>query len=40
MSSKLYGYAGKLLRINLTDGSVKVEPPSREVIRGFIGGST
>jgi aldehyde:ferredoxin oxidoreductase len=38
MSSKLYGYAGKLLRINLTDGSVKVEPLSREMIRGFIGG--
>ena len=38
MLSKLYGYAGKLLRVNLTDGDFKVEPLSKEMIRGFIGG--
>ncbi|MFB0919085.1 MAG: aldehyde ferredoxin oxidoreductase family protein [Clostridiaceae bacterium] len=32
------GYQGKLLRINLTDGSIKVEELNREYAKAFIGG--
>lgn len=32
------GYMGKLLRVNLTSGSVKVETPKQEVLRNFLGG--
>jgi len=36
--SKLYGYAGKVLRINLTDEEHRVEPLSVREARGYLGG--
>ena len=35
----LGGYAGKVLRVNLTDKSFKEEPLSEAVAQDFIGGS-
>ena len=34
----LYGYAGKILRVNLTTGNIKAEPLSEEMARDYIGG--
>lgn len=36
--SKLYGYAGKVLRINLSDEDYQVEPLSVREARGYLGG--
>lgn len=36
--SKYYGYAGKVLRVNLDDGSYKIEPLDMEEARFYIGG--
>jgi aldehyde:ferredoxin oxidoreductase len=33
----LYGYAGQILRVNLTDGVVTKEPTPEAVIRGYLG---
>jgi len=38
MSSRLYGYAGKILRIDLTKGKVHEEPLSRKMARAYLGG--
>jgi aldehyde:ferredoxin oxidoreductase len=35
----LHGYAGKILHVDLTSGSVEVESPSEEFYRQYIGGS-
>ena len=32
------GYSGKILRVNLTDGTFKEEEPSEDLIRKFVGG--
>ncbi len=37
-TKRLYGYAGKVLRVNLTNGEVKTEEIKEEVLRKFIGG--
>ncbi|MEM2336711.1 MAG: aldehyde ferredoxin oxidoreductase N-terminal domain-containing protein, partial [Candidatus Bathyarchaeia archaeon] len=34
----LGGYMGKILRVNLTTKSLKVEPTSEEVARKYLGG--
>ncbi|HCX04245.1 MAG TPA: aldehyde ferredoxin oxidoreductase, partial [Clostridiales bacterium] len=34
----MYGYNGKYLRVNLTDGSIKVEELNEELAKKFIGG--
>ncbi|MDJ0923990.1 MAG: aldehyde ferredoxin oxidoreductase family protein [Acidimicrobiia bacterium] len=34
-----YGYAGKILRVDLTSGSLEVEKPSDDVYRTYMGGS-
>ncbi len=36
--NKLYGYAGKILRINLSTSEVKVEPLRKEIVKGYLGG--
>ncbi len=36
--SKYYGYAGKVLRINLSDGSYKTEPLDMEEAKLYVGG--
>ncbi len=36
--SRLYGYAGKVLRINLSSYDVKVEETRKELVRGYLGG--
>ncbi|MGD9289033.1 MAG: aldehyde ferredoxin oxidoreductase N-terminal domain-containing protein, partial [Desulfobacterales bacterium] len=36
--SGLFGYAGKLLRVNLTDEKIVVEEISHEILRKFMGG--
>jgi len=38
MSDKLYGYAGKVLRINLSIQEIKKESISKEFIYGYLGG--
>lgn len=38
MRTVLYGYAGKMLRINLTSGAVTTEPLDPEMARDYIGG--
>ncbi|NLY11321.1 MAG: aldehyde ferredoxin oxidoreductase family protein [Firmicutes bacterium] len=38
MAEKLYGYAGKLLRVSLTDGQVKEESLNTEDLRKYLGG--
>ena len=38
VDGQLYGYAGKLLRINLSGGKVSVEKTVPEVLRNFLGG--
>jgi len=38
VDGQLYGYAGKLLRINLSEGKVSVEKTVPEVLRNFLGG--
>ncbi len=35
----LYGYAGKILHANLTEGTLEVEEPSEEFYRTYMGGS-
>ena len=37
-SSYPYGYAGKLLRIDLTEGKISTEEPQPEMLRKFLGG--
>lgn len=37
-SNLLYGYTGKLLRVNLSQGSISVEQISPETLRKFLGG--
>ncbi|RLI09756.1 hypothetical protein DRO33_06375, partial [Candidatus Bathyarchaeota archaeon] len=32
------GYAGRILRVDLSTGSVKIEPLSEEVAKKYIGG--
>lgn len=34
----LYGYAGKILRVNLTTGNIAAEPLAEEMARDYIGG--
>ncbi len=34
----LYGYGGHVLRLNLSDRSVKIEPLSEELVRDYVGG--
>lgn len=36
--SKLYGYAGKILRINLSRKEVRFEDLKKELVKGYIGG--
>jgi aldehyde:ferredoxin oxidoreductase len=36
---KLFGYIGKVLRINLTTGSIKVEPLDEQMCERYLGGS-
>ena len=36
--SKMYAYAGKILRVNLTTGEIKTEPLSEELAKQYIGG--
>jgi aldehyde:ferredoxin oxidoreductase len=38
MSKKMGGYAGRLLRIDLTKGKIKEKELDREVSRKYIGG--
>ncbi|RLF22133.1 MAG: aldehyde:ferredoxin oxidoreductase [Thermoprotei archaeon] len=38
MSDRIYGYAGRVLRINLSTEKVKEEPLSKELIYGYLGG--
>ncbi|MCD6508800.1 MAG: aldehyde ferredoxin oxidoreductase family protein [Thermoprotei archaeon] len=38
MLSELYGYAGRILRVDLSKRSVKIEELDRKLIRGFLGG--
>lgn len=38
MLSKLYGYAGKILRINLTKFEIKIENVDKELARNYLGG--
>jgi len=38
MSDKLYGYAGKVLRINLSTQEIKKESISKEFVYGYLGG--
>lgn len=35
---KYFGYAGKILRINLTKGKFKVQPTEKDLILNFLGG--
>lgn len=37
--SELYGYRGRILRIDLTKGYVKSEPVDESILRKFVGGS-
>ena len=39
MSSPTYGYAGKMLRVNLTTGEISEEKISQETLQKFVGGS-
>ena len=34
-----YGYAGRILHVNLTDGSLEVEQPDEQFYRTYMGGS-
>jgi len=36
--SKLYGYTGRLLRVDLSDGKVSIEEIETEVLRKFLNG--
>ncbi len=38
MNSSRYGYAGKLLRIDLTEGKISTEETEPEILRKFLGG--
>ncbi len=38
MSEKLYCYTGKVLRVNLTNRSFKIEPTRRDFVEKYIGG--
>ena len=38
VDGQLYGYTGKLLRVDLTKGEVNVEKVDPELLRKFIGG--
>jgi aldehyde:ferredoxin oxidoreductase len=35
----IYGYAGKILRVNLTSGQISEEIPSQKMLRDYIGGT-
>jgi aldehyde:ferredoxin oxidoreductase len=35
----LYGYAGKVLHVNLTDGTLETEEPTEQFYRAYVGGS-
>ena len=35
----LKGYMGKILRVNLTDGTITEEFPDDEILRNFLGGA-
>ena len=37
-STQLYGYAGRLLRIDLSEGKVRIEETRPEMLRNFLGG--
>ena len=37
-STQLYGYAGRLLRIDLSEGKVRIEETQPEMLRKFLGG--
>jgi aldehyde:ferredoxin oxidoreductase len=39
VAENLYGYLGKILRVNLTTGSITTEPLPEEVRRRYLGGS-
>ncbi|MFQ6040903.1 MAG: aldehyde ferredoxin oxidoreductase family protein [Candidatus Poribacteria bacterium] len=39
MSEKLYGYTGKVLRINLTDGGTITEKIEAEMLKRYVGGT-
>lgn len=39
MDTKLWGYMGKILRVDLTDGSVREEPLEAETAEKYLGGS-
>lgn len=38
MPSKFYSYAGSVLRINLSDNKIEIEPLDRKLILGYLGG--
>ncbi|RLF17735.1 MAG: aldehyde:ferredoxin oxidoreductase [Thermoprotei archaeon] len=38
MSNRLYGYAGRILRINLSTQEVRKEPISKELVYNYLGG--
>ena len=39
MTRELCGYMGKILRVDLTDGSIKEEPLEPEMADRYLGGS-
>lgn len=39
MSKKIFGYAGKLLRVDLTEGKVIPQPLDEDVLRNYLGGT-
>ena len=39
MSPSIYGYAGKMLRVNLTTGEISEEKFSQETLQKYVGGS-
>ena len=38
IDSQLYGYTGRLLRVDLTEGKVSIEKVAPELLRKFPGG--
>jgi aldehyde:ferredoxin oxidoreductase len=39
-SEPVFGYAGKLLRVDLDNGTIKIEDLKKEVLRKYVGGNT
>mgnify|MGYP006291182021 CR=1 FL=1 len=39
MTEQLYGYRGKILRVDLTEGTTRVENPSPAIYRRYLGGT-